>query len=213
MNRREALKNIGLSASYIAATPSILSILQSCTKEIIPTWTPELLSIDEAKILDRIVDLIIPETENIPGALAVNVPMFIEKFILHGVEEKEEIEKFKKSATIVLRELGVSEEKKVDKITIEEYDTLLTKYLRSSKEQQLEYTEEMQDVKTSEDMDSISKDAIIFNYLSSVRGLSIWGFKTSQEIGKNVLAYAPVPGEQIGCDSLEKLTGGKAWSL
>ena len=78
MNRREALKNIGLSAGYIAATPTLLSILQSCTAEIKLNWIPELLSEDEAKVLDQLVDLIIPETE-IPGAKSLNVAMFVEK--------------------------------------------------------------------------------------------------------------------------------------
>ncbi len=211
MNRRQALKNIGLSAGYIAATPTILSVLQSCTAEIKLNWIPELLSEDEAKVLDQLVDLIIPETD-VPGAKSLNVTMFVEKY-MNEVAKEEEAQMFKKTAGIVLSEMDVSEEKPVKKIEVEEYDALLAKYLKSSKEQQEAYEEEMEQMKNSEDFENISKDAKIFLYLTAVRDLSIWGFKTSEEIGENVLAYLPVPGEQIGCDSLEKLTGGKAWSL
>ncbi|GAA4278338.1 gluconate 2-dehydrogenase subunit 3 family protein [Aquimarina mytili] len=211
MNRREALKNIGLSAGYIATTPAIISILQSCTSEIKLNWVPELLSEDEAKVLDQLVDLIIPETD-IPGAKSLNVAMFTEKY-MSQVAKEEEASMFKKIAGIVLNELGVNEDKPVKKIKIEEYDALLAKYLKSSKEQQKAYQEEMEHMKSPDDFDAISKDAKIFLFLSAIRDLSIWGFKTSKEIGENVLAYAPVPGQQIGCDSLEKLTGGKAWSL
>lgn len=211
MNRRQALKNIGLSAGYIAATPTILSILQSCTAEIKLNWIPELLSEDEAKVLDQLVDLIIPETD-VPGAKSLNVTMFVEKY-MNEVAKEEEAQMFKKTAGIVLSEMDVSEEKPVKKIKVEEYDALLAKYLKSSKEQQEAYEEEMKQMQSPEDFENISKDAKIFLYLTAVRDLSIWGFKTSEEIGENVLAYLPVPGEQIGCDSLEKLTGGKAWSL
>ncbi len=211
MNRRQALKNIGLSAGYIAATPTILSILQSCTAEIKLNWIPELLSEDEAKVLDQLVDLIIPETD-IPGAKSLNLTMFVEKY-MNEVAKEEEAQMFKKTAGIVLSEMDVSEEKPVKKIKVEEYDALLAKYLKSSKEQQEAYEEEMKQMQSPEDFENISKDAKIFLYLTAVRDLSIWGFKTSEEIGENVLAYLPVPGEQIGCDSLEKLTGGKAWSL
>ncbi|WP_271764807.1 gluconate 2-dehydrogenase subunit 3 family protein [Aquimarina algiphila] len=211
MNRREALKNIGLSAGYIVATPTLLSILQSCTSEIKLTWIPKLLSEDEAKVLDQIVDLIIPETD-IPGAKSLNVPMFIDSY-MNAVAKEKDAQIFKKTADYVMKALGVNEDKPVKKIKIEEYDALLTKYLRSSKEQQEAYQKEMSQVKNPDDLSNASKEAIIFNYLSAVRWLSIWGFKTTEEIGENVLAYAPVPGEQIGCDSLEKLTKGKAWSL
>ncbi len=211
MNRREALKNIGLSAGYIAATPAILSILQSCTSEIKLNWVPELLSEDEAKVLDQLVDLIIPETD-IPGAKSLNIAMFTDKY-MNQVAKKEEAAMFKKTAGILLNELGISEDKPVKKLKTEEYDALLSKYLKSSKEQQKAYQEEMRQMKSPEDFESMSKDAKIFLFLSAVRDLSIWGFRTSREIGENVLAYAPVPGQQIGCDSLEKLTGGKAWSL
>ncbi|MCK8523464.1 gluconate 2-dehydrogenase subunit 3 family protein [Aquimarina sp. D1M17] len=212
MKRREAIRNIGITAGALAVTPTMLSILQSCTREIQLTWTPELLSEDEAKVLDQLVDLIIPETENIPGAKALNVPMFVDRFV-NNASKEEEAYMFKKIAGMFNDNLGISEENPVKKIKTETYDALLAKYLKSSKEQQEAYEEEMEQLTGPEDLDKVSKDALFFTYLSWIRGLSIWGFKTSEEIGKNVLAYLPVPGEQVGCDSLENLTQGRDWSL
>lgn len=212
MNRREALKNIGLSAGYIAATPTILSLLQSCQKEYILEWTPELLSIDEGKALEQIVDLIIPETD-IPGAKSLHVPMFIDKFVNNGIDDVEEIQMFKHGARIILKELGVNEEKNIDDITAEEYDALLSKYLKLPKETQKAYWEEMSEVKAPEDLEKVSQEVICFVFLSSVRDIAIYGFKTSKEIAENVLNYLPVPGEYIGCDSVQNLTGGKDWAL
>ncbi len=212
MKRREAIRNIGITAGALAVTPTMLSILQSCTREIQLTWTPELLSEDEAKVLDQLVDLIIPETENIPGAKALNVPMFVDRFV-NNASKEEEAYMFKKIAGMFNDNLGISEENPVKKIKTETYDALLAKYLKSSKEQQEAYEEEMEQLTGPEDLDKVSKDALFFTYLSWIRGLSIWGFKTSEEIGENVLAYLPVPGEQVGCDSLENLTQGRDWSL
>ncbi|WP_299313781.1 gluconate 2-dehydrogenase subunit 3 family protein [uncultured Aquimarina sp.] len=212
MNRREALKNIGLSAGYIAATPAIFSILQSCQKEYILDWTPELLSIDEGKALEQIVDLIIPETD-IPGAKSLHVPMFIDKFINNGIDKVEEVQMFKYGAGVILTELGINEEKDIDDVTVEEYDALLNKYLKLPKETQKKYWEEMSKVKTPEDLEKTSQEVISFVFLSSVRDIAIYGFKTSKEIAENVLNYLPVPGEYVGCDSVQNLTGGKDWAL
>ncbi|MGY3793482.1 gluconate 2-dehydrogenase subunit 3 family protein [uncultured Aquimarina sp.] len=212
MNRRQALRNIGLSAGYIAATPTLFSLLQSCKKEYILDWTPELLSVDEGKALDHIVDLILPETD-IPGAKALHIPMFIDKFINHGIEETEETQMFKYGAGVILKKLGVSEEKNIDDVTAEEYDALLAKYLKLPKETRKAHWEEISKVNTPEDIENVSQEAISFNFLYSVRDISILGFKTSKEIGENVLNYLPVPGEYIGCDSVQNLTGGKDWAL
>lgn len=210
MNRREALKTIGISAGYLAVTPALISILQSCQKEIVLNWTPELLSMDEAKVLDRIVDLIIPETD-IPGAKTLNIPMFIDKYI-NQVSKKRDHQFFKYGAEMLHKQLTIDEEKLVDMVTTEEYDNLLTRYLRSPKKKQKEYREQIYQIESLEALKSFSQEVIVFNYLTTVRDLSIYGYKTSEHIGKNVLEYLPVPGEYIGCDSLEKLTGGKAWS-
>ena len=43
--------------------------------------------------------------------------------------------------------------------------------------------------------------------------MTVNAFKTNEFIGEEVLAYAPIPGEQKGCVDLMEATGGKAWSL
>jgi len=213
MNRREALKNIGLSTGALVATPTLLSILQSCTRDIKLSWAPELLSEDEAKVLVRLVDLIIPETETLPGAKTLNVPMFVERFVSKATEKEKDIQLFKKMAETLNVTLGISQDNPVKKIETETLDALLSKYLKSSKEQQKTYKQQMSYIKTPADIEKISKDAQIFTYLSWVRGLSIWGFKSSKEIAEKGLNYLPVPGEYIGCDSVQNLTGGKGWAL
>ena len=82
MKRREALKNLGLATGFVVASPSIISLLQSCTAEA-KTWTPVFLSVEEGVVLANLVDIILPKTD-IPSATEVNVPQFIDKYIHEG---------------------------------------------------------------------------------------------------------------------------------
>jgi len=43
--------------------------------------------------------------------------------------------------------------------------------------------------------------------------MTIWGYKTSEYIGEEVLAYLPVPGSYVACGDVQELSGGKAWSI
>tara|TARA_R110002049_G_scaffold211159_2_gene382180 strand:+ start:1119 stop:1727 length:609 start_codon:yes stop_codon:yes gene_type:complete len=200
MNRRDVLKGLGLTLGYTVAAPSIMSLLHSCKTEP-KVWTPQFLTVTEGTVLTNLVDLILPKTESSPGALEVNVPEFIDLFIFKVYEDEEKI-KFNKGMESIVTALNIIDDN-TSIVKTENYDNLLAKYLRASKEQQEFYRN-----KENED----NKDAIIFNTLVNIRNTSVWAYKTSEQIGENVLAYDPVPGEQIGCGPLEDLTDGKAWS-
>ena len=201
MKRRDALKGMGLSLGSAIATPSILSLLQSCKTEPL-IWNPVFLTQKEGTVITNLVDLILPVTETSPGALDVNVPEFLDLYA-HKVYNDERKAKYKKGIQAIIKALNVLDADP-SKLKIEDYDALLAKYLKSTKAQQKTYNEE-----TDED----NQDVIIYKALVDLRGSTIWAYKTSQQIGENVLAYDPVPGEQEGCISLEDATGGKAWSL
>ena len=197
MNRREALKNIGLSVGYTVAAPGILSLLQSCKADKEP-WIPEFLSLEEGVVLENLVDLILPKTEDSPGALDVNVPKFIDLCLAKASLEKQQL-KFKEGYSQVMNALNIPEEGP-SKLKTEDYDSLLAKYLKVNKEQIKEFQKN-------------KIDKLIFNTLNYVRSQSIWAYKNTEYIGENVLAYDPIPGPAKGCISVDEATGGKAWSL
>ncbi|TGV03511.1 gluconate 2-dehydrogenase subunit 3 family protein [Flavivirga rizhaonensis] len=201
MNRREVLKGLGLTLGYTIATPSIMSLLQSCNTEV-KLWIPKLLSVDEGIVLKNLIDIMLPKTEITPGALDVNVPEFIDLYVYEVYEDDMQY-KFKKGISTIIKALNIPEEG-VSLLEHKDYDALLTKYLKVSKKQRLIYENEN---------DKKNEDATIFNALIDLRNTSVWVYKTSQQIGEHVLAYDPIPGTQIGCVSLEESTGGKAWSL
>ena len=59
----------------------------------------------------------------------------------------------------------------------------------------------------------LDDEVVRFSFANDLRGLATWAYKSSEYIGEEVLAYAPIPGEYIPCGDLQTLTGGKAWSL
>lgn len=197
MNRRDVIKGLGLSFGYAVATPTMFSLLQGCKTES-HIWVPKFLTIDESIVLRNLVDLILPKTEATPGALDVNVPEFIDLFAYKAFNEDEAGE-FKIGMISIMNALNIYE-KGPSELKTEDYDALLAKYLKTDEDQQAAFMEN-------------ETDATIFETLVNIRGMSIWAYKTSEQIGEHVLAYDPIPGRQQGCVSLEEATGGKAWSL
>lgn len=195
MNRRDALKNLGLSFGYVVATPTILNMLQSCTTSD-AKWRPLFFSDKQANVIENLVDHILPNTEGVPGALEVNVPQFIDLYISETATDEEK-KIFKTGIDAIMDELGGPKEEPFH-LEKEKYEALLSKYLRTTKDERLAYAEQ---------------EDIIFLTLTNLRDQAAWAFRTSEEIGKNILVYDPIPGQQKGCISVEDATGGQAWTL
>lgn len=228
MDRRQALRNIGWGAGALVATPTIISLLQSCESK--PVFTPVFLSAGQGHALRSMVDLIIPNDETVPGAVALGVHEFIDKYWYQVVPaSKTEVEDdfwevsasweqgFVKKAWNTLEEqFKATYEKEIADGTPEEFDQLLAKYLNTSKEEQLAYGKQYGEylMALKEDPSaSLDTHTQLFNLMATVRGMTIWGWKTSEEIGKNVLWYDPVPGQQIGCLPVEEAGNGNAMAL
>jgi len=197
MKRRELIKGLGLSLGYIVATPTVLNLLQSCKTDA-NQWVPIFFTVDEGLVIKNLIDLILPKTETSPGALDVNVPEFLDLYA-SKVYTKEQKESYKEEIHDIIQEL-LNQDEDVLKLTTQDYDNLLSKYLKS-------------DASTQKTFKNGNGDNIVFKSLLKLRNTSVWAYKTSELIGETVLAYDPIPGKQQGCISLDESTGGKAWSL
>lgn len=215
MDRRRVLKNMGMSLGYMVATPTLLSIVQSCKSEPAITWTPEFLAQNEGSVLSKLVDIILPKTDT-PSATEVQVDIFIDKFA-KDVMETEQQDFFKMSMNkFVNKALADSGKEKAEDLTAEDLEPVLASSLKYTKDQQTEmsksiksYTEAIAEGGTAELDDEVSR----FAFANNLRGMTIWGYKASEYVGEEVLAYLPVPGEYVPCGDVQELTGGKAWSL
>lgn len=195
MKRRDVLKGLGLSMGFIVATPSILSLLQSCKRTEMLDWKPAFFTDEQITVLNNLVDLILPKTADLPGALDVKVPQFIDAYV-NEVSTPDEQKEFKDGIDAVIKKLN----KAVADLKVADYDKILAHYLKASKNEQLAFEND-------------KTEALVYGTLTSLRSFSIWAYKTSEKVGKEVLAYDPIPGVLIGCMPLQEASGGKAWSL
>ena len=215
MDRRKALKNMGLAMGYTVATPTLISIIQSCKGDPTIVWTPDFFTVDEGSALTKLVDLILPKTDT-PSASEVKVDLFIDKFA-HEVMEKEQQDFVHMSMSKFMdKVLTDSGKEHLKAITTEDLEPVLAATLKVSKEAQLTHIKMVDTYKeaiAAGEVATLDDATSRFAFANHLRSLAILGYKTSEYVGEEVLAYLPVPGAYIGCADTQELTGGKAWSL
>lgn len=215
MDRRVALKNLGLSLGYVVATPTLISIVQSCKSEPGVVWTPSFLTATEGDILIELVDLILPKTDT-PSASEVNVHQFIDTFANDiFTADKKAFVKMSMESFVALA-LSKSGKTAAEDLTTADLEPVLAMSLNDAPEHAQAMWDKVNaynEALGKEEAATLDKDAAAFAFAHELRGLTIWGYKSSEYVGEEVLAYLPVPGEYIGCEDTETLTQGKAWSL
>ncbi|MFB9056390.1 gluconate 2-dehydrogenase subunit 3 family protein [Mariniflexile ostreae] len=209
MNRRTALKNLTMGLGYAVAAPTIMNILASCTAET-KSWTPVFLSEDEKVMVTHLVDIIIPETET-PGALAVNVPQFID--LMYQNLEKEDNQKlFKQGANLFANKFETKFNTPISKGNKNDIAVLVSEYFNLSHEDS-QFVLHQQKLAIQDIPAENIKHYTLYKFLLSVRYYALFGYYTSEKIGKEVLVYDPIPGAYHGCVSLDETTNGKTWTL
>lgn len=215
MDRRRALRNIGLTTGFVAASPALLNLLQSCTAEK-ASWIPEFFTPEEGIALTNIVDVIIPKTDT-PAASEVNVPQFIDKYILEVEFEKDQ-KRYKRRMAGLVNQLKSKYNDDLSSITAQEYEEIVADNLKVKGDKRADLNERISIEGNEVELDKAEKveqdnEALAFGMINDLRWTTINAYKNSQKIGEEVLAYDPVPGVYNGCVPLEEVTQGKAWSL
>ncbi|MEM7381727.1 MAG: gluconate 2-dehydrogenase subunit 3 family protein [Bacteroidota bacterium] len=215
MDRRIALKNMGLALGYTVATPTLISIVQSCKSEKVLEWTPDFFSKEEGSVLTHLVDIILPKTDT-PSATEVQVNLFIDRFIDQVIPKEQQDFVKMTMGKFIEKALTDSGKENAGQLGPEDLEPALASALKITKEQEEaqqkameEFMMAMGEGKAAE----LNDEAARYAFANSLREMTIWGYKTTEYIGEQVLAYLPVPGEYIGCGDVNELTGGKAWSL
>jgi len=186
MNRRDALKNSALLSAYAFSAGTVAAILSGCNPDIgVAIWKPAFFSPDQNNMLITLVDAIMPKSDT-PGASDVGVHKFIDKLMVDYCTDIEK-EDFK---------LGLN---KVIEAKPEDIIAHLTGMAKEAEQNDKVKSQGVDDYKSRE-------------FFTQLRSLTLLGYYGSEEIGTNVLAYDPIPGEYIGCYPLEK-TEGRAWTI
>ena len=216
MDRRIALKNMGLALGYTVATPTLLSLLQSCKQETGPQWTPLFFTPEQGGVFIRLADLILPKTDT-PSASEVGVHTFIDRYMheVSGIPEQDFVKmSFGKFLDKALADSG---KQAIGDLTEEDLEPVLAEALKKRGDEEeaaifesiMTYNQAMAAGTQAELPDEISRYA----FANLIRDAVIWSYKNTEYVGEEVLAYLPIPGEYIGCGDLNELTGGRAWSI
>ena len=217
MERRSALKNMGMVFGYAVATPTLLGLLQSCKeKKPYAEWVPSYFDKNKGYALAQMIDVILPKTDT-PSATEVNVHVFIDEFAKNVLPKEQQafmnivMDKFMNKA------MADSGKKNLLDIEGVDLEPILGKYLRKmSDEQEMaqgKAIEAYRKATMSGASTELDEDVACYAFANNIRGMATWAYKSSEYVGEEVLAYLPVPGEYVACDDLNTLTNGKAWSL
>lgn len=213
MKRRSALKNIGLSVGGVTMSAAVVSMIQGCTTQTENlSWDPSFFSAEEADVVTKTLEVILPATDGIPGATELNLAQFIDSYYNEVVKDKEK-NAFKAGiGEYLAKVLSTTGKSNPQNISYEDIDEILAFYLKANPQKKESWDKEVSSA-LKENGKVPSTDAVNYSVLRSLRNRGISAFKTSEYIAENVLAYDPIPGQQIGCVDLKETTNGKAWSL
>ena len=216
MERRSALKNMGMAFGYAVATPTLLSLLQGCKdRPAYAEWAPSFLGREQGQALATTLDVILPRTDT-PSATEVNVHAFIDSYLdeVMPLDQRDfvmmKMEKFYDKA------LEGSGKENLAELGAEDIEPVLATYLRKRTDEEEQAHNEavmnyMQAIMQGGEA-TLDDEVARYTFANELRDLATWAYKSSEKVGEEVLAYLPIPGEYIPCGDLDTLTGGKAWS-
>ena len=190
MNRREAIERTALILGYAVSAPAMMGILKGCKAAPELNYKPVFLTVDQARLVGEIAEVIIPKTDT-PGAKDAGVPSFID-LILKDAFTKEDQDRFLKG----LQEFE-DETKKAYGDSFVEMDP----------EKQKEMVKKIHDPAIAKAKTPEGKEK---PFILTVKELTLLGFFTSEPGATKVLQYEPVPGAYHGCLPLAEV--GKTWA-
>lgn len=193
MDRREALRRTALVMGGMLTASTISAILKGCKAEPQLSFNPEFFTEDQARVITRLTDIIIPKTDTL-GAAETGVPYFIEQVVKDCYDPDEQ-----KRFIDGLNEFIAGSEKEFGKT-----------FLKLSAEKQEEYTLAVH--RQAVEAEKAKGEGYKRPFILKCKELTMAGYFTSEPGATQVLQYEPVPGSYEGCITLEE-AGGKAWAI
>ena len=181
MNRREALKTTLLAMGYTISVPAVISIFESCNSNTSQKWKTEFFSAWQANVIGEMAETILPRTKT-PGAKDLNIDRFIDKIVKQVFSQGDQ--------QVFLKGMEAFEKKCKD--------TNGKDFISCSPAQRSELLKEMEkisDKTPSSVWGIVMKNTGHLPFYRQVKSLVLLGYFTSEETGKKILVYDPVPGE------------------
>lgn len=194
MDRREALKKTALFMGTALSPSLVTGILNGCKPKPGISWEPSYFSKEQATLISRLVDIIIPKTDT-PGAVDLGIPNFIEQMV-KDVYNEEDNARFMTGLT----NFGTDAATSFGQPFIESEDQDQINLVTSI------HTDAITELKQRDEDDDYERPFILM-----LKELTLVGFFTTQVGAEEILQYQAVPGSYQPCISLEE-AGGKTWA-
>jgi gluconate 2-dehydrogenase gamma chain len=176
MTRREALSRAAVLLGGAVSAPVVTAVLGGCRAEPSGTLVPAYLSREQSALVDRLCDIILPQTST-PSATAAGVPSFIHA-ILQDASPEEGRKAFVSGLAQLDREAGG--------------------FLGLAAGEQESYLRSLDEAARAAGSDANPAQAA----WRQLKELTIVGYFTSEVGAGEVLEYVPVPGRYEPCISL-----------
>jgi len=184
MERREAIKKTLLALGYTISVPSVIGIFDSCKNNSATEWQPQFFSEQQASLISELTETILPKTKT-PGAKELKIDHFMDKFIKE-VFSKEEQQHFTEGMEAFDKECKQMNDKS---------------FVESSPEQRKNFLAKVEEETAKTPLSfwgiNMQKDPPPLPFYRKAKELMLLGYFTSEEIGKKVLQYNPVPGKFV----------------
>lgn len=186
MKRREAIKRTAALMGGVIFAPTMLGVLKGCTPSS-DEWSPALFTQKQANLVSALSETILPAGD-LPGAIDVGVPGFIEKMLSEVYDDEQE--------RMFLEGL--------DQFEINCVEQTGNSFSDLTSEKQFEYASVINKEAIDDELVEGPQFFLIFKELTMV------GFFTSEAGATQVLRYEQVPGFYDGCVPFEEI--GRAWA-
>ena len=207
MNRREIIKGLALSFGYAVTAPTVVSVLESCTAKE-GSWSPVYFNEQEQHFVTHLVDIILPASDT-PGGLEVNLPQFID-MMNKDMYDPEEQRIFREGSNIFSKRFMDQFGKDIGSSTRDDIAALFGSYFDLSAEEQGKVR--FLQAKKIEEVAIEEQDQYkMYKFLFNIRSLSLFGYFTSEKVGKEVLNFDPIPGRYVPCVPVSEI--GNAWTI
>ena len=195
MNRRDALKGTAMIMGYAITGSTVAALMQSCESGPKLSWTPAVLSKSQAQTLSALIDRILPRTAT-PGGLDVGTDQFIDKILASAFPEN-----IQKGFAVGLDAFNEEAKSMQGKDFIKLEDSKKDEVVRAFEEKSGPLPGVLWAYNFADGND--------FPFYRMMKELALLGYFHSEKIGKEVLAYDPIPGSYQGCIDYGDV--GKVW--
>ena len=207
MKRREAIKNLSLGIGYVVSAPTVLGILESCSKPE-SGWNAVFFGEELTPLMNHLVDIILPGSDS-PGGLDLNLPQFVDK-MCEDILTKTDKEWVLRGGSFFAGLVANHSDGAAIEANRKEVLEVFKSYFDLPSEERKAVLDRQR--KGESGMNDEEKDSFaLYKFLFALREFSLLGYFSSERIGKDFLVFDPVPGGYKPCIPLSEV--GNAWTI